>query len=251
MNYSIYNPLLPSNILNLPVDVQQEILSRIYNPIDIITLGKINKYIRALLKSSIKKLDTIENPLYLNIRWLNDYPKLELVNDNIIFNINKYNIINKNLILSIPNKLKKFNIQISCNKHIGSINDINNIIQNILTQIIKNIRLDNYTIRFIIKDRNDSHALIIDNGFYSNIYNFTNKSNLFITQIDLNDILTNIGIYCIDNDTNTDFIDYMNKKNVYIIKEYIFTKLLLDNTKISHLYITTPSIDKLIHEDYI
>ncbi len=38
----------------------------------------------------------------------------------------------------------------------------------------------------------------------------------------------------------------MNKKNIYIIKEYIFTKLLLDNTKISYLYLITLSINLCI-----
>nr|QBK90295.1 MAG: hypothetical protein LCPAC102_02080 [Pithovirus LCPAC102] len=234
MNLPIYDPLLPSNILNLPVDVQREFLSKITEPSDIISLSKTSGYIRELLRSSVKVLDTLDDILYIHIDWMNYYPELKLVNDNIIFNINlsDYTPDEKNMLhIDIPTHLRKFNIRIYVDDVINYPSyDIQFIIKSILSKMIKVnelegiIGLNDYTVRFIINFENGTKdiALIIDDGSYGILEDFTTPNRLFKYNINIDwiTIFENIKIKIINKNDQDDMNYILNNPHISFLYKY-------------------------------
>lgn len=163
----------------LPEDAQREILKRINDPIEIIKLSQISNQLKKLLKISITKLTSDENPLYLKVGWLSDYAFLELVDDTIVFEIDDDEMI------KIPINLKKFNLL-----YMEDLTHYQKLFNYLLSNLHDDIK--NYTIRFIFESEGlaDQHpmllegiyfAIIIDQGYYYSL--LSSKAGIMARQI--------------------------------------------------------------------
>ncbi len=209
-----------SQLLALPPELQVHLLSQVTDVDQIIKLSLVNTQIRNLLKKSITTLTTDKNPLYLVDDWLTDYRFLRSISDNIIFMT-----LNPNLVL--PIHLKKFTI------YIPGIHPFD-IMQNLTNQLKR--PLHDYTVRIIYQryafyieniEYMASSALIIDDGFYTILHNYSDKETPHTDDEinldeDIENILINAGInlqefdtfkkpntlykYTLDNNQNEDFI---------------------------------------------
>jgi len=153
---------------NYPPEVLAAILQNLTNPNDIYRLSATNKYIRLVSQNNVLNL-TSDEFMYIDSNWLNDYQRLENVNDNIIFRASSPNII-------LPPRLRKFNIQVIVNSNFSP----HNVFLNIIDQILKT-NLKEYTIRFIVNhpnSPNNDYAVVIDFGSFVYLKNFNKTRKL-------------------------------------------------------------------------
>ena len=194
------------NIKNIPLELLFKIYENLSDPVDIFRLSRSSIYEREVLKKSIKKLNTKDELLYLDIGWLTQYHRLEDVSDEIIFNIDASNLID----LSIPRKLKRFNIRIFIDNTLD-IHDPRisyNIIKDIFEKIIEVGNIYEYTVRIIINYEAAplyDTAIIIDLGNFAHLINFNNSQKLtYITPVIPNytHLFESLDIKLIVNSTN-------------------------------------------------
>ena len=204
---------------NRPPEVLSKIYENLSDPVDILSLSISNAYIREVLKKSIRKLNTKDELLYLDIGWLTQYPRLEDVSDEIIFNINASKFIN----FSIPPKLKRFNIRIFLDNTIDTenYNIIYNIIKSIFEKIIEVGNIYEYTVRIILNYEagpSNDEASIIDLGNFAKLSNFNRSNKLtYINTPNINYkyMFLSLGTQLIVNPTNI-------PENTAYFKEIVF-----------------------------
>lgn len=165
------------NLENMPIEMVDKILSGLTNPYDILNMSVSSNYVKSILTNSIDTLKSEDELLYLDIGWLDSYPKLKDVSDNIIFHIETTNLMN----FIIPTNLMKFNIRILVKSDYDlSSYDENTFIKYIYQQLTNDIT--EYTVRIIINFESDSsldHAVILDRLKFIYLNNFTAPNNLF------------------------------------------------------------------------
>ena len=251
--------LFQSNILDLPVDVQREVLSRVTDPYEISNTSRTNSYIKNILYTSITHLDTpldrnpnkIDdyNPVLLDIRWLIDYPFLEYVSDNIVFVLDtyKYYPYTENVLeLSLPRNLRKFNIKID-------VMDINNYDSTtVIMKILELIRtmgnnLNEYMIRFIstFDGTDSSNAIILEYGTVGYINNFSKPNMLFDTfeiEMNIDKMFELLDIKLLNLEYANDLYYYKNNpRGNYMIIKYI------DKSIFRHISYRTYYIDQIVN----
>jgi len=157
---------------NYPPEVLARILQNLTNPNDIYRVAATNKYIQLVAKNNVLNLRS-EEFMYLDTNWLNDYQRLENVNDNIIFRASSPNII-------LPPRLRKFNIQVIYNSDFTP----KDVFLNIINQI-EQLNLKEYTIRFIVNYPNSpnyDYAIVIDFENFVYLKNFNKTRKLYFDE---------------------------------------------------------------------
>lgn len=187
------------------------------NPDEILRVSNISTYLRNVLRSSIEKLETNEDLLYLDIGWLTQYPRLKEVSDNIIFTIDVSNLKE----IQIPRYLIKFNVRIHVplNFNIDAYNE--DTFFRYLLESLKHTRLDNYTVRFIHQfdiEPKYNFTLIIDRGKIAKLTNYTKRNVLFpaanVPTLDYRRLFEEeMNIKLIDTNDSNDMIYYNSAKD--------------------------------------
>lgn len=154
-------------MLNLPVEIIAESLSYITDVTDILNLSTVNSEMNNILKSSITTLTTKKDLIILKDKWIDNYPLLSNVSDDIVFKITDS--------FKIPYQLKKFNIYVDAADFI-----------NIFNLIINNLHhhINQYTIRLI-----SDFTIIIDQNMYQ-IYGENNVDEILYIE----SVLNNLGL---------------------------------------------------------
>ncbi len=259
MDLDVINEPLPSNILGLPADVQKEFLSHITDPYQIYDISLTNTVFKNLLFHSITHLDTQldrgptkekdYDPVILDIKWLIDYPLLESVSDNIVFEINMskyYPYTDDDLDLVLPRNLRKFNIKI----HVMDIKsyDSTTVIMKILHLIINmGNNLKDYMIRFIseLDGMKLANALILEYGKISYVDDFV-TTPLVIEDRTINKNipkmfeLLNIKLLDVDDNDDMYYLE-QNPNSNYMLVNYLYKGLFHFNSYRTYL------IDQLIY----
>lgn len=177
-----------NQFLKIPDDTKKEIMSFFTDPRQIMEFSNQSLYLKLLLYQSVTHLTIDENPYYLNVDFLNSYPFLKEVDDNIIFSFD----LEKNNEIKIPRNLRKFNFRIL----VGDIVNLNNIIKPI-NNLLKQLRdiniyfnipnLQQYTVRVMINNNNKIYkdaAFVIDQGNIT-FFNDLSRNNLFAERLNL------------------------------------------------------------------
>ena len=211
---------------DIPSELFYHIYDKLSDPEDIIRVSLTSIYTSQLLRYVIRKLQTKDELMYLDIGWLSQYPKLEEVGDEIIFNINSGDVSD----FSIPPKLKRFNIRILLDNTANIKNDriTYNIIKNIFEKIIEVGNIYEYTVRIIVNFEVAplyDYAIVIDLGNYSHLVDFNRTNKLtYVTPVkpDFSVMFMSLGIELILNPTNVPknikYFNYREYNNSTLLK---------------------------------
>lgn len=227
--------------LAVPDETKRDILSFITDPKEITRLGNESSYLKNLLYSAVTQLHSDDDPCYLTTDWLNNYPFLNYVSDNIIFTIN----VDQQQNFKIPYNLRTMTLCILYDSYDQEL--IEEIIYNILkhlmviNQYYQIPGLNQYTIRIIVNDANKYHssqALVIDRGYITQFNNIKNLFEIRIrrTPIDWNSILDRLGLKVVQEESERDngetsliqyYMNYPDEENYH---EYYYNNIFIDTS---------------------